>query len=75
MSGEWQTIDTAPSDGRLVLVCGGSHTDATVVRGADGDWWRYARKDGMRSIPTHWMPMPEPYRSVTEVLPEAQKAL
>lgn len=75
MSDEWQTIDSAPSDGREVLVCGGSHMQSTEVRGADGDWWRYARKDGLKSIPTHWMPMPKPHRSVTVELPDEQKTL
>jgi len=57
----WQTIDTAPSDGREVLVCGGSHMQGTQVRAADGEWWRIATSDGMKSTPTHWMEKPAPF--------------
>jgi hypothetical protein len=57
----WQTVDTAPSDGREVLVCGGSHMAGTQVRAADGEWWRRATSEGMKSVPTHWMEMPTPF--------------
>lgn len=51
----WQTIETAPSDGRPVLVFGGRHYKVNIV-GADGDWWR---SDHLEAPPTHWMPVPD----------------
>lgn len=53
---EWQPIETAPADGRPILVWGGYHDVPEVVK-ADGEWWRVA---GLKSTPTHWMPLPAP---------------
>ncbi len=55
----WQPIETAPSDGKPILVVGGYESKATI-RGADGEWWRRARREGSKSVPSHWMPLPEP---------------
>lgn len=56
---QWRPIETAPSDGREVLV----HTVWPVVRvrvtQADGEWWRRGKQEGVRSIPTRWMPLPQ----------------
>lgn len=56
---QWQDIASAPDDGTLVLVVGGRHTVASVVK-ADGDWWRMAMDGGFDWHPTHWMPLPKP---------------
>jgi hypothetical protein len=59
----WQLIETAPSDGRPILVWGGaviSDGGMATVQLADGDWWRMRKKDGSSTPPTHWMPLPEP---------------
>src|SRR5882672_3141392 len=56
----WQPIETAPSDGTQVLVCGG-YLDGVQMRGAAGDWWRMSKKDGNRATPTHWQSLPTPY--------------
>lgn len=57
----WQPIETAPEDGRQVIVYGGTVLGEKVeMRGADGGWWRLCKKQGYHSIPTHWMPLPEP---------------
>jgi hypothetical protein len=52
----WQTMDTAPTDARLLLLCGpegvriGHRFDREDWEGVDG---------GLLS-PTHWMPVPAP---------------
>ncbi len=65
---DWQPIETAPKDGRLLLFVRGT----TYVGGWDDDryakkprpLWYYSdtwRRTGCRAIPpTHWMPLPEP---------------
>jgi hypothetical protein len=75
-SGEtlWQPIETAPSEGREVLVWGGRHIEVET-RAADGDYWRYQSKHGDTAVPTHWRPLPPPPETpakspgVAEVLP------
>ena len=52
----WQPIETAPNDGKPVLVFGGRHVEPEIVP-ADGDWWR--SYDGT-ATPTHWQPLPTP---------------
>ena len=58
---DWQPIETAPDDGRKIIVYGGSRTEPTIEE-ADGGWWRLYI-GAMNSIPTHWMPLPEPPKS------------
>jgi hypothetical protein len=65
----WQTIDTAPSDGREVLVCGSAYKEGTHLREADGDWWRRQACEGSKSVPTHWMEKPAPFKSHAGCLP------
>jgi hypothetical protein len=55
---EGKTIDTAPDSGN-VLVIGGWRVFAEIAC-ADGSYWRRARKEGSRAVPTHWMPVPQP---------------
>jgi hypothetical protein len=56
----WQTIDTAPSDGREVLVCGSAYKEGAHLREADGEWWRRQAREGSKAVPTHWMEKPTP---------------
>lgn len=62
----WRDIESAPTDGQ-VWVCGGSRIKkgTSVVVGADGDFWRREKANGLASIPTHWMPyvVPTPPRN------------
>lgn len=52
----WETMESAPSDGRKVWVWGG-YVLEPEVREADGEWWR--RYPGA-SKPTHWHPYSPP---------------
>ena len=51
----WQPIETAPADGRMILVYEARSAHPIHLRSADGDWWR---KQGVG--PSHWMPLPTP---------------
>src|SRR5690606_30158484 len=51
----WLPIETAPADGRMILVYEARSADPIHLRSADGDWWR---KQGVG--PSHWMPLPTP---------------
>lgn len=66
---EWQTIATAPVDGK-VWVFGGRFDKPTVYL-ADGSWWRHEAANGSLAVPTHWAPfhIPEP---PTLAAPEVQ---
>lgn len=55
----WMPIETAPDDGRKIIVYGGRYPEPEIVS-ADGGWWRSGRKEGLRAIPTHWQHLPEP---------------
>lgn len=58
---EWQPIETAPKDGRKVLVWHpGFGLDYLVMYWLEGDWRE--PKDGARlkSPPTHWAAVPPP---------------
>lgn len=63
MRGRWQTIETAPRDGKPVLVFEPGHTGgvfkAHLARMMSGreEWITHGALHGLR--PTHWMPMPE----------------
>ena len=56
----WQPIETAPKDGRIVLLFVPKAVYPLFVSGRNQtgtQWW----VTGMgRVSPTHWMPLPEP---------------
>jgi len=59
---EWEPIDTAPKDGREILV---GWVGAKMIRPArwaiNGQTWLInAGVNKPLNSPTHWMPMPEP---------------
>ena len=67
-AGEWQDIETAPTDGRAILLgC------QSIV--SSGHFWRNANRKHPRDRwvwngwpqcePTHWMPLPAPPRKDT----------
>ena len=57
---EWQTIDTAPKDGTVVLI---KKDGSQVVAYCEDDIW-YCDIYGWELLDqdtiTHWMPLPEP---------------
>ncbi len=64
---EWQPIETAPRDGRqiMVWVANGNitpHCFAPVSITSDSSWWDDSTGDQIEPIKgaTHWMPLPEP---------------
>ncbi len=71
---DWQPIETAPKDGRLVLITGGTIRAADMEMKpsalnyaipAEMDWgeWTHYGEHGEEWIienPTHWTPLPEP---------------
>lgn len=63
----WQPIETAPKDGRLLLLLRGVLCYGYFFKGDDGSSGWITSKigrnaDPMMSIedPTHWMPLPKP---------------
>ena len=71
--GKWRKIDSAPKDGRHVLLAVNQDPPAFVSEGyyeADGDrGWYQANThwtdyhDGSLTNVTHWMPLPDPPQS------------
>ena len=65
---EWQDIDTAPKDGRILIGRGSYDTDnsddmlAVAMRFQGDLWLRDDAGSGFKVAchPTHWMPMPAP---------------
>ena len=65
---EWQPIETAPRDGRSILIFEPADSDYPQLPRAD-DWrfaigyWRrtgsWGNRNAARVNPTHWMPLPE----------------
>lgn len=63
MSGNWQTIETAPKDWTDVLLFDPEYPNdhRKVLEGywdADAEVWLSADKE--RVFPTHWQPLPNP---------------
>ena len=67
---DWHPIETAPKDGRRLLMFSEDEDyedcDLTPQIGLwrDGQWliaWDFTPMDGdVFKLPTHWMPLPEP---------------
>lgn len=63
---QWQPIETAPKNGRIILVAfpilSGAAKGQMVVgesQWCDGGYWEgFHRPD--KEQPTHWMPLPDP---------------
>lgn len=76
---DWRPIDTAPTDGTpLLLICASAYsptaTEGWWMNGHGGEgWYHYSRPEEkwhggvVRWFPTHWMPLPPPPSSQTEV--------
>jgi hypothetical protein len=65
----WQTIDTAPMDGTLVLVAATRRPRVIPVgaRYIEGEGWLTVPSDGkVHTDLTHWHPMPDPPSRPTE---------
>ena len=59
--GEWQPIETAPKDQRILGWDGDEILTLDWNRSAGG-YWQQVSDSGRSSAyyPTHWMPLPEP---------------
>jgi hypothetical protein len=56
---EWQPIETAPKDGKDILVFGEQLRRVAFWDEARGGLWsRWPGREPIRA--THWMPLPEP---------------
>lgn len=62
---EWQPIETAPKDGRAIMVWmsadeNGPHCFAPISITGDGKWWDDSTGDQIEVLrsATHWMPLP-----------------
>ena len=57
----WQLVQTAPKDGRKLLMWApGFGLDWLVLYWMDGYWREPANSMGLKVVPTHWMPLPAP---------------
>ena len=58
---KWGPIDTAPQDGRFVLLFDPDPNiqEFWIAQYDDGRWWIQDR-EYTAYAPTHWMPLPEP---------------
>jgi len=67
----WQPIESAPLDGRHVLIV--DDNAVSEARYIEGEGWYLAQNDPTDSWgpgplqPTYWMPMPDPPRAAVEV--------
>lgn len=63
----WQPIETAPKDGRKLLMWHpGFGLDALVLYWMDGYWREPANGLGLKSDPSHWMALPAPPEQAAE---------
>ena len=70
MTDKWQPIETAPTDGRMILAtpCFGTSKQPYLIWWAVGrrcNKWRFGDKP-ITAKPTHWMPLPEPPKEAEE---------
>lgn len=56
---EWQPIETAPKDGRHILVYSNDRIISAYWSFSAEDWAEVLHGDIMHS-PTHWQPLPKP---------------
>lgn len=58
----WQSIETAPVDGKFILIWGGAwrHPWAGVHEGDGWVWLDNADASQTRMHATHWQPLPAP---------------
>ena len=61
----WQPIETAPKDGRWVLLCtitedGDYNCYPEAFRYEKGEWYSAIDGSAITTKFTHWMPLPEP---------------
>lgn len=57
---QWKPIETAPKDGRPVLVYDPGLGYPYVCRFRHGIWVEASGEEFNVSFPTHWMPLPDP---------------
>jgi hypothetical protein len=57
MESNWQPIETAPKDGKILAYDPDFGLQVMVF--SDGFWWDTIDSI-LKTIPTHWMPLPEP---------------
>jgi hypothetical protein len=58
----WSSIETAPNDGTPILVWWPywNNTQPLVARFVQGQWRNEFALEGGSTLPTHWLPLPEP---------------
>ncbi len=66
MTSDWQSIETAPKDGRTILVCDSPTQDSCAVVGYDNDvphdpgWcWTTGDQNYHKDLFTDWRELPE----------------
>lgn len=70
----WQTIETAPKDERILVWCK-AHGSDTVIWDAEEDAW-VLPESSMWRFPTHWMPLPPaPGHDLSSVVVVDRKAM
>lgn len=60
---KWQSIETAPRDGVVILAWDGTSTECVFFDDEIKGWvasWGCNPSYGALSKPTHWMPLPKP---------------
>ena len=56
---KWQTIETAPKDGKDILLYDASFDKGILLGGWLDRWW-WVEGGQITANPTHWMPLPNP---------------
>lgn len=58
----WQPIESAPRDGKAILLWRANHIFCGYYGGANSGWRHNVRhRDKIYPEPTHWRPLPEPH--------------